>query len=212
MFGAERVIGGLCFVCLHRIGPGVVHHFAYGKVALGEYSGLPSERTHGVARFLRNAGGTVQVTDNLERARWEKLVWNIPFNGLGVAAAAGYDAMVNGEVPDTFNTWDTFATDQLLADPRWESLVRELMEEIITVARELGHAVAPSFADKQVNLTRGMGSYRPSTLVDFENGKPLELDSMFLEPLRIAHATGLESPRLTALCRVLQKMNPPETE
>jgi ketopantoate reductase len=31
------------------------------------------------------------VSDNLERAHWEKLVWNIPFNGLGVAAAAGIE-------------------------------------------------------------------------------------------------------------------------
>ncbi|NJO56416.1 MAG: 2-dehydropantoate 2-reductase [Rhodospirillales bacterium] len=89
LFGAERVLGGLCFVCLHRIGPGIVHHFAYGKVAIGEFAGLPSERTHAVARYFRNAGLTVQITDNLDRSRWEKLVWNIPFNGLGVAGAAG---------------------------------------------------------------------------------------------------------------------------
>lgn len=212
LFGPERVLGGLCFVCLHRIGPGIVHHFAYGKVAIGEFAGLPSERTHAVARYFRNAGLKVQVTDNLDRARWEKLVWNIPFNGLGVAAAAGYDAMISNEVPEEFNTWDTFATDQLLADARWEALVRELMEEIIATARELGHAVPESFAEQQINLTRGMGSYRPSTLVDYEAGKPLELESMFLEPLRIAHATGLESPRLTALCRVLERMNPPDPE
>ena len=208
LFGADRVMAGLCFVCLHRIEPGVVHHFAFGKVMLGEFSRPPCERTHEVARFLRNAGIQVQVTDNLERARWEKLVWNIPFNGLGVAAAAGYDAVIGSQAPETFNTWDTFATDQLLSDPRWEQLVREVMAEIIAVARELGLGIAPTFADQQINLTREMGHYRPSTLVDFEAGKPLELDAMFLKPLVIAQAHGVVTPRLTTLCNFLLQMNP----
>lgn len=210
LFGAEKILGGLCFVCLHRIEPGVIHHFAYGKIALGEFSSPPTVRTHEVARFLRNAGIQVQVTDNLERARWEKLVWNIPFNGLGVASAAGYEAVISGQAPDHFNTWDTFATDQLLADPRWESLVLEVMEEVISIARELGLNISSTFASQQVNLTREMGNYRPSTLVDYEAGKALELHSMFLEPLMIGQTSGLEVPRLTALCNILRQMDPGE--
>ncbi len=212
LFGAERIIGGLCFVCLHRIEPGVVHHFAYGKITLGELTSLPQERTHEIARFFRNAGVQVQVTDNLERARWEKLIWNIPFNGLGVASAAGYDAIVNGDVPDTFNSWDTFATDQLLADPKWEGLVRELMEELIGIARELGLNISSTFAEQQIELTRGMGHYRPSTLVDYEAGKPLELKNMFLEPLMVGQTMGLELPRLASLCNILEQMDPLEED
>ncbi len=210
LFGAERIIGGLCFVCLHRIEPGVVHHFAYGKITLGELASLPQERTHEIARFFRNAGIQVQVTDNLERARWEKLIWNIPFNGLGVASAAGYDAIMGGEIPDAFNNWDTFATDQLLDDPKWEALVREVMEELIFIARELGLNISSTFADQQISLTREMGHYRPSTLVDYEAGKPLELRNMFLEPLMVGQTMGLDLPRLAALCKILEQMDPEE--
>jgi len=210
LFGPEKIIGGLCFVCLHRIEPGVVHHYAFGRVTLGELANLPLQRTHDIADFFRNAGVPAQVTDNLELARWEKLVWNIPFNGLGVASAAGYDAIVNAEAPDSFNTWDTFATDQLLADEKWEQLVREIMDEVIQIARELGMNIAPAFVDEQIEMTRKMGNYRPSTLVDFEAGKPLELNSMFLEPLMIGRTVGLELPRLWALCNILEQMNPQE--
>ena len=35
-FGAERVLGGLCFVCLSRSEPGVIEHYDYGRIALGE--------------------------------------------------------------------------------------------------------------------------------------------------------------------------------
>ena len=49
-------------------------------------------RTHDLAAMFNHAGVPCKVTDNLARAHWEKLVWNIPFNGLGVAASAGLDA------------------------------------------------------------------------------------------------------------------------
>lgn len=207
LFGAERVLGGLCFVCLNRIQPGVIHHVAYGKVVLGEFASLPRERTHDIARLFRNAGIPVQVTDNLDRARWEKLVWNIPFNGLGVAAAAGYDAFMSGDVPDGFNAWDSFATDQLLADPRWESLVREVMAEVIKIARDHGLGLSPTLAEQQISLTREMGHYRASTLIDFEAGRPLEIDALFLKPLLIAQSSGLEVPLLANICNFLVQMN-----
>lgn len=207
LFGAERVLGGLCFVCLNRIEPGVIHHIAYGKMVLGEFASLPRERTHDIARLVRNAGIPVQVTDNLDRARWEKLVWNVPFNGLGVIAAAGYEAFMSEVVPDHFNVWDTFATDQLLADPRWEQLVREVMAEVIMVARDQGLSLSPTLAEQQIKLTREMGHYRPSTLLDFEAGQPLEIDALFLKPLMVAQASGLETPRLANLCSFLVQMN-----
>ena len=39
-FGAERVLGGLCFVCLNRLEPGVIEHYDYGRVILGEYADI----------------------------------------------------------------------------------------------------------------------------------------------------------------------------
>ena len=37
LLGAERVLGGLCYVCLNRIAPGVIHHLSQGTIVLGEY-------------------------------------------------------------------------------------------------------------------------------------------------------------------------------
>lgn len=98
LFPPTQILGGLCFVCLNRIEPGVIQHLAHGRIVLGEFAGWPEPRTHDIASVIRHAGVPCTVTDNLERAHWEKLVWNIPFNGLGVASAAGYDAVFSGEV------------------------------------------------------------------------------------------------------------------
>jgi len=207
LFGPERVLGGLCFVCLNRTAPGVVHHIAFGKVVLGELWRSPAERTHVIARLFKEANVPCEVSGNLEKSQWEKLVWNIPFNGLGVAGAAGLQALESAGRKMPAKLGSAMPTDQLLGDLRWEEWVRGIMSEIIAAANVKGLAVDTSLEDKMVNYTRDMGEYRASTLVDFKRGQPLELESMFLEPLRQAHATGVAIARLEALCAVLAKLD-----
>ena len=208
LFGAEKILGGLCFVCLNRIDPGVILHIAHGTIVMGEYRRWPEPRTHDIASMIRNSGVPCKVTENLERAHWEKLVWNIPFNGLGVAGAAGYEAVVNGVLPPgTRPGGPCLTTDRLLAEPRWEQLARELMLEIIATANALKLGIPESAADKQIERTRNMGAYKASTLLDFERGQPLEIENLFLEPLRQARNAGMSAPRLSALCEVLKGLD-----
>jgi 2-dehydropantoate 2-reductase len=205
LFPEEQILGGLCFVCLNRISPGVIKHLDHGLIVLGEFRRPPEPRTHNISAMIRDAGVPCKVSNNLARAHWEKLVWNIPFNGLGVAGAAGHRAF---KVPRPEFTIPTslgpcLATDKLLADPRWEQLARELMNEVIATANRLGLGVAESFGEEQIKRTRTMGAYKASTLLDFEQGRPLELDSLFLEPLRQAQGARMATPQLAALCEVL---------
>lgn len=206
IFHSKQILGGLCFVCLNRVEPGVIQHLAHGKIVLGEFSSWPEPRTHDIASAIRHAGVPCDVTDNLERAHWEKLVWNIPFNGLGVASAAGYDAIQSGAMKPGDAIGDCLPTDQLLGDPRWETIVRELMLEVIRAANALGFKIAESLADFQIERTRAMGRYRASTLIDFERRQPLELTALFLEPLRRAQMARIDMPRLKALCEVLEQL------
>jgi 2-dehydropantoate 2-reductase len=206
LFGPENILGGLCFVCLNRTQPGRVQHIAHGTVVLGEYRRWPEPRTHDIASMFRHAGVPCKVTDNLEAAHWEKLVWNIPFNGLGVASSAGFDAVLSGNLSPGPQTEPCLTTRQLLADPRWENLVRELMLEVIQAARALGHNLDDSLAERQISKTRTMGAYKASTLIDYERGQPLELGSLFVEPLRQAQRAGVPAPRLESLTRVLQAL------
>lgn len=209
LFPPEQILGGLCFVCLNRIAPGVIHHMEYGKIVLGEFQRPAGPRTQKLAAMFQDAGVSCEVTGNLAQAQWEKLVWNIPFNGLGVAGAAGYDALVNPASPVVHrrSAGPVLLTDQLLADPRWEALLRELMMEVLAAAGALGFKIPVAFAEEQIERTRKMAAYQASTVLDYELGRPLELESLFLEPLRRAQAAGVPMPRLTAVCRVLQQLN-----
>jgi 2-dehydropantoate 2-reductase len=211
LFSPEQILSGLCFVCLNRVKPGVIHHLEYGLVVLGEFQRRAGPRTQELAEMFRDAGVPCKVTDNLARAQWEKLVWNIPFNGLGVAGAAGYDALTQlpSAISHLRSVGPVLTTDKLLADPRWEKLLRDLMLEVIAAAGALGFEIPVSYAEEQIERTRTMGAYKASTLIDFERHQPLELEGMFLEPLRRAQTAGVPVPRLAALCKVLQQLDQP---
>jgi 2-dehydropantoate 2-reductase len=206
--GAEKTLGGVCFVCLNRVAPGRVRHMAHGAIVMGEYGRTPQSRTHRICEMIVAAGVQCKVATSLEQAHWEKLVWNIPFNGLGVAGAAGYEAVVGGKMQPDAKLQSCLTTDLLLSDPRWEQLVRELMLETIAAARAKGLDVPESAAENQISRTRQMGAYKASTLIDFERGQPLELESLFLEPWREARSLGVPCPRLSALCGILSLLNP----
>jgi len=206
LVGAEKTLGGLCFVCLNRIAPGIIRHVAHGAVVMGEY-GRPSQpRTHRIAEAIAASGVPCTVTEDLAAAHWEKLVWNIPFNGLGVAGAAGLEAVERGRMDPDRTLGPCMTTDLLLDNGRWEKLVRELMMETIHAAQALGLAMSDAAADRQITRTRDMGAYKASTLIDFERGQELELEGLFLEPMRQARKAGVSCPRLTALCKVLEQI------
>jgi len=124
-----------------------------------------------------------------------------------VASAAGYDEVVSGKLPADLKLGPCLDTEQLLKEPRWVQLLRELMLEVIAAANEKGLKVPIETAEKQIVRTRAMGAYKASTLLDFEKGLPLELESLFLEPLRQARQVCVPTPRLSPLCAVLAALD-----
>ncbi len=179
-FGAERVLGGLCFVCLTRKTPASVRHAGPGSLTIGEFSGSPRSRTHAIIDAFKASGIETNLTDSLATTRWRKLVWNVPFNGLAVAAGG-------------------LTVDQILADPEHAADTRELMTEVIATASALGHEIPADFIDDQLARTREMGPYVPSTLTDHLEGRELELEAIWGDPLRRAQAANVPTPRLKRL-------------
>lgn len=187
-FGTARVLGGLCFVCLIRTSPGVIEHYDQGHVVMGEYNRRPEPRTHDVAGEFKRCGLVCDVVENLALERWRKLVWNIPFNGLSIAAG-GLD------------------TAAILSDDHLRSECLALMDEVITAANRCGFLLPAAAALEQVKRTEAMGAYKPSTLIDFEAGRPLEIEAIWGEPLRRARSAGAFTPRLQALYEKLKTID-----
>ena len=188
-FGAERVLSGLCFICLRRHEPGVVERTDHGQIRLGEYQRPPRQRTHALAEQFRRSGITCRVIENMAMERWRKLVWNIPFNGLTIAHG-GID------------------TAAILCDPKLRQFAECLMAEVISAANRCGLPLEAAAGEEQMRATETMGAYKPSTLVDFEEGRPLEIEAIWGEPLRRATAAGASMPHLQELYEALKSLSP----
>lgn len=187
LFGPGPVMGGLCFVCLNRIAPGHVSHTAGGKVTIGEWKPEPGNpRAERLAAGFRGAGIVSEAVENLERAQWRKLVWNVPFNGLAIAEGG-------------------VTTDVLLADPEVESEIAALMREVIAVAAAQGFVIDEGVVDFEIGRTKPMGPYRPSSMIDYVDGKPVEYEAIWGEPLRRARALGVPVPHLERLAERIRE-------
>ena len=182
-FGGDRVLGSIAYVCIHRVAPGHVRHTAQGELKVGEHGGPASPRLVALVDAMRRAGIDAHAVDDLRWHRWDKLVWNVPFNGLG--AALDLDCA------------------KLLASEAGVKLVRQVIDDVLRAAEAVGVRVDPARVKFMVDRTHGLGAYRTSMQLDRRAGREMEIDAIVGEVIRQGEAAG--SGRLTTL-RMLEAM------
>ena len=184
-----HLLGGLCFICTHRAAPGVIEHQALGAVNLGYHSG-PAGAGESLAiveegaELFRSAGLESVAMADLQQARWQKLVWNVPYNGLSVLLGAG--------------------TTRLMANADSRALILELMREVVQGAAACGQVLPEGYPEKLLATTERMPDYLPSMYHDFQHKRPLELQAIYAAPLAAAAATGCELPKMRMLHQALR--------
>jgi 2-dehydropantoate 2-reductase len=184
-----HVIGGLCFLCSNKVAPGHIHHLDYGQITLGEYTsnyqstGITKKMQEVTADF-ENAGISIELLEDLLLGRWKKLVWNIPYNGLSVILDA--------------------RTDELMTDIHTRQLVESLMWEVVAGAKSTGRTISESFVQTMLDYTVKMKPYRTSMKIDFDEKRPLEVEAIFGNPLRIAAENDVSLPLIRCLYQQLK--------
>ena len=178
------VLGGMCFTCSNRVGPGHVRHLDYGAITLaahrpdGAAAGITPE-LGAVAADLRAAAVEIVEAEDLGAARWRKLVWNVPFNGLSVVLDA--------------------ATDDLVRHPDTAALAARIMDEVIAGAAAVGHPLPAATRDEMLDLTRRMRPYATSMKLDADAGRPLEVEAIHAAPAAAARTAGVPLPSVEVL-------------
>lgn len=186
-FGHDRtILAGLCFTCINRTSPHVIESLLPGYVQFGELGQTISEEGRSIVNAFQSAGVRVRESDSLNEALWRKLCWNIPFNGLAIAGGG-------------------ITTDLILANPILTQRARDLMLEVQAGAKAYHIEIEDSFLDRQFELTEPMGPYKPSSLIDFLDDKPVEIDAIWGEALRRGEAKGVEMPELKKLDQQLRE-------
>lgn len=187
LFPDNKIFGGLCFVCLNRTAPAVVENFMPGSVSIGPFEEADLPEAKQLVELFNQAGVKTRCESNLQQVQWKKLVWNVPFNGLAIAAGG-------------------VTTDVIVGSSALCAEARGLMLEIMSVAKHFGYDFGAGFEDYQIKITRPMEGYRPSSMIDFVEGRPVEVEAIWGEPLRQAKAAGVSMPKLEMLYALLKQI------
>jgi 2-dehydropantoate 2-reductase len=178
-FSNHSLISALAFVCLTRTRPGVIFHQGYGRLVLGKYPEGQLDIADDLGALFVKAGVKCQVTTEIRKARWRKLVWNAPFNPLSVMYQK--------------------TTAELLEDPDIRYKIEEIMKEVVMLARLDGCELDDDVIRQNIEDTQKMAPYKPSMLVDYEHKRPMEIDAILGHAVEFARQKKVAVPYMELL-------------
>jgi 2-dehydropantoate 2-reductase len=187
-FPDTEILSGLAFIAVSRMSPGVIRHLDYGKLTLGRYPSGISPKAEQIRSLLESVGVPCVVTEDVVTARWQKLVWNAPFNPISVLAG-GADTQI------------------ILNSEESTQLVRHVMEEVFRVAAADRHPLPPEVIEQNIQGTKVMKPYKTSMLLDFENGRPMEVEAILGNAVRMARSLSVPVPHMETLYGLLQLLD-----
>ncbi|MEI6121459.1 MAG: ketopantoate reductase C-terminal domain-containing protein [Opitutae bacterium] len=90
-------------------------------------------------------------------------------------------------------------TDKIMANDLLRERAIKLMKEVQAAAEACGVPFKDEHIDRQLKVTAGMGAYRPSSLIDYLEGREVEVAGLWGEPLLRGIAAGVSMPELSRL-------------
>lgn len=181
--GHDRVVGSLIYSACSVETPGLVRvHSKVNRIIMGMADDSGNSRLQVVADILSAGGFDVDVTQQIRKPVWEKLVVNL---GSGLPSVLTQRAL-----------------GHIYSDPEAAELVRGISEEVASIARAMGENVH-SKAESRISYGR-TSPHRMSMLQDLDAGRPMEIDALCVLPLEIARHFGLDVPLLSALVPLMR--------
>ncbi len=184
-FPNNQIISGLAFICVTRNDPGHIVHVDFGRLVIGRFPAGRSDKTDHLARLFNESGVPCTVSEDVVTDRWRKLVWNAPFNPISVLGG-GAD------------------TKTMVDNPESLELARQVMEEVCRIAEAEGHPLPTGVVEENIEGTRRMSPYKSSMLVDFEAGRPMEVEAILGNGIRAAKRHKIAVPHMESLYGLLK--------
>ena len=179
------VLPAVVYVAAEMAGPGHVLHRGRGELVLA-----PSPASADIAATMQAAGIPTQVSDDVARALWSKLVLNCAYNPLSALTQLSYGEIVQS--PD-------LPVAQVMDD---------IVRECLAVAHASGVELPESLYDSVRQLAASMPTQTSSTAQDLARGRRSEIDHLNGFIVRRGAALGLDTPvnrLLHTLVRLLEK-------
>ncbi len=183
-FPDSEIISALAFICASRPRHGHVEHQDFGTIAIGSYPAGASEKVARLADLFSRTVVPCRIENDIISARWKKLLWNAPLNPISVLAGGADTAEIMNSAP----TLD---------------LTRKIMEEVVLLSKRAGHPIPHDQINRSISDTIAMKPFKTSMLQDFEEGRPMEVEAILGNTLRIAGGHGISLPRIETLYGLL---------
>ena len=184
-YGAERVLPGTAYVISNVVSPGVVKQQSpVRRVAFGESNGERSQRAIAVQDTFLKANIEAELSDDISRVLWSKLLYNSPANGMASAAR--------------------LSPRDLIEYPEGTSMFKSAIQEVADVGTAFGVHFGEDDVQGAMDLivARPMGA-RGSMQADLEAGRPLELDAIVGSVGRIGRKVNVPTPIFDMLYTLL---------
>jgi 2-dehydropantoate 2-reductase len=179
-FPDNELLSSLAFVAVGRSAPGRVNHLSLGSLILGRYPDGITPAAQALAAAFEAGKVPCKLTENVVGARWQKAVWNAVFNPISIL----------GGVLDT---------DAMLRTDAEVQFARRSMQEVCDVAQAAGHPQSPNLIEQMLATTRAMPAYKTSMALDYENGRPMEIEAILGNTVRAGRKLGVATPNLDAI-------------
>lgn len=183
LFPVDRIMGGVVHFSAVTVEPGRVRHNAGRHLVLGDARGGESSRAHRIGEVFRTAGLDVELTANVRRALWFKLWGNMALNPLSVLTQA--------------------TTGAMLDDSLVRGFVRSTMLEAAAIGAKIGCEIDQAPEDRMA-ITRHLGAFKTSMLIDAESGRPIEIDAIVGAVREIGERVGVATPNIDALLGIIR--------
>ena len=174
----RHVIGCVVHLSAATTEPGLVQHRNGMGLIVGEPDGSTSARLETLHALLVKAGFDVTSSDAIRHDIWYKLWGNMTMNPVSAITGA--------------------TGDRMLDDPLVRGFCSAAMREAAAIGARIG-CVIDQDPEARHAITRELGAFKTSMLVDVERGKPIELDAIVTAVHEIGRRTGVPTPNIDAL-------------
>ncbi len=174
--GLQHVMGGLAFIAAVITAPGVIKHTGtMARVVFGELDGTRTPRAETLLAAFRDAGVDAEISDNIEKAIWEKFIFLVALSGVTTVTRKPIGV--------------------LRADTDTRALLRAVMAEVAAVARAQGIGIDDAFVDNRLAFADTLPPEMTSSMhEDLERGNRLELDWLAGTVVRLGREFGIATP------------------
>jgi 2-dehydropantoate 2-reductase len=158
--------------------PGLVVHRQGAVLIIGEPDGTMSPRLKRLHDLLVEARFDVTSSPTIRHDIWYKLWGNLTMNPVSALTGA--------------------TGDRMLDDPLVRTFCSAAMLEASEIGARIG-CVIDQDPEARHAVTRELGAFKTSMLVDAERGKPIELDAIVTAVHELGRRTGVATPNIDAL-------------